>query len=682
MAKKNPFKSAIILSTVALALFLMNYFVLVPQKEKKDKAKTQEALLFPDIERSDVLEVKLTNSKGSFQLRKKADGDNKWIVSEKDKTFDGDKTAIEGLITTLLSAKKESSTAEKNLSAIGLEPAGLRVSITHAKDKTQDHELLLGADSKADYFLYAKWSDKEESFLTSRSLRFGVDKSLNDLRNKKIMSLDFNKMTQISLKSLGDEKSPSQNLTFIRPDTKSPWTVANARKKITLDVSEIEKWINGINSLVVTSFASENSAQRNQFGFRNPVASLTITYEAEDKKPARTEAWVMAKAQDPSSPEKIKPFKNYFAELSGPSTYEIAETFKDNFKVDLFKFRPKKIINFEKSQVSALTLSDGKNVFEFKKNQDQWAPINPPGQTLGALKTNSFSKLFDALFQSKAQSFADNLNPQSAGFSNPQRIIEFRGQKDGQEVPLGTLFVGTKVKDKTYYIRSENLDAPAVVELDIENLAPLNWDHFTESVQKVEEKKDIATESALLNTTQATIKPSEGKKKMKLEPTVKSTREIKKLPAAIVKPGHRYTAKIELSSGLVLGMEFAADKAPYTVSNFLHLARNGYYDGVKFHRVIPKFVVQGGDPTGSGAGGPGYEFDNEDNDLKHVRGALSMAHKGRNTNGSQFFIVLAPQPHLDGVHPIFGKVTDGLDKIDTIKQGDSMKKVEVFEEAL
>lgn len=131
-----------------------------------------------------------------------------------------------------------------------------------------------------------------------------------------------------------------------------------------------------------------------------------------------------------------------------------------------------------------------------------------------------------------------------------------------------------------------------------------------------------------------------------------------------------------------LEIEFDAEKAPYTVSNFIHLARNGFYNNVKFHRVIPDFVVQGGDPTGTGTGGPGWMFDNEDNDLKHIRGALSMAHAGRDTNGSQFFIVLSPQPHLDGLHTVFGRVTKGTEKLDEIKQGDYMKKVEVFERSL
>ncbi|MEI7440399.1 MAG: peptidylprolyl isomerase [bacterium] len=132
-------------------------------------------------------------------------------------------------------------------------------------------------------------------------------------------------------------------------------------------------------------------------------------------------------------------------------------------------------------------------------------------------------------------------------------------------------------------------------------------------------------------------------------------------------------------NGRKLKGEFNSDKAPYTVSNFIHLARNHFYDGTVFHRVIRDFVLQGGDPTGSGRGGPGWMFNNEDNDLKHLRGSLSMAHAGRDTNGSQFFIVLQPQPHLDGVHTVFGRITEGLDELDLVKQGDQLATVEVFQ---
>jgi cyclophilin family peptidyl-prolyl cis-trans isomerase len=116
-----------------------------------------------------------------------------------------------------------------------------------------------------------------------------------------------------------------------------------------------------------------------------------------------------------------------------------------------------------------------------------------------------------------------------------------------------------------------------------------------------------------------------------------------------------------------IAVELFDDDAPKTVENFTKLARDGFYDGVIFHRVIPDFMIQGGDPTGTGSGGPGYTFEDEFNDNKVVRGALAMANAGPNTNGSQFFIVTTEAASwLDGKHTVFGRVTDGMDVVDTI----------------
>jgi peptidyl-prolyl cis-trans isomerase B (cyclophilin B) len=116
-------------------------------------------------------------------------------------------------------------------------------------------------------------------------------------------------------------------------------------------------------------------------------------------------------------------------------------------------------------------------------------------------------------------------------------------------------------------------------------------------------------------------------------------------------------------------IELFDDDAPKTVENFKKLANDGFYNGVIFHRVIPDFMIQGGDPTGTGSGGPGYQFEDEFNDHKVERGALAMANAGPNTNGSQFFIVTAEAtPWLDGKHTVFGKVTSGMDVVDTIEQ--------------
>src|SRR5471032_3328629 len=130
------------------------------------------------------------------------------------------------------------------------------------------------------------------------------------------------------------------------------------------------------------------------------------------------------------------------------------------------------------------------------------------------------------------------------------------------------------------------------------------------------------------------------------------------------------SATLQTNHGAI-EIELYDDDAPTTVGNFLKLARDGFYDLVVFHRVIPDFMIQGGDPTGTGSGGPGYQFEDEFNDRKIVRGALAMANAGPNTNGSQFFIVTAEAcAWLDGKHTVFGRVTAGMDVVDAIEQVD------------
>lgn len=140
-------------------------------------------------------------------------------------------------------------------------------------------------------------------------------------------------------------------------------------------------------------------------------------------------------------------------------------------------------------------------------------------------------------------------------------------------------------------------------------------------------------------------------------------------------------AIIEVEQGKIV-IELFEKEAPGTVENFTKLIGEGFYNGLKFHRVIPEFVVQGGCPNGSGTGGPGYTIpcETEGNPHIHQRGALSMAHRGKDTGGSQFFLVLEAQPHLDGVHTVFGQIIEGLDVLDQIKQGDRMQEVVVVEE--
>jgi peptidyl-prolyl cis-trans isomerase B (cyclophilin B) len=151
-------------------------------------------------------------------------------------------------------------------------------------------------------------------------------------------------------------------------------------------------------------------------------------------------------------------------------------------------------------------------------------------------------------------------------------------------------------------------------------------------------------------------------------------------PAMQIDTKKSYRATMETSKG-VIELVLHPEYAPKTVNNFVFLAREGFYDGLVFHRVIPNFMVQGGDPSGSGRGGPGYRFEDEflGNPLTHDTGVISMANAGPNTNGSQFFITHAPQPHLNGKHTVFGKVLDGQQVVNAIQQGDKLVSVRIRE---
>ncbi len=161
-------------------------------------------------------------------------------------------------------------------------------------------------------------------------------------------------------------------------------------------------------------------------------------------------------------------------------------------------------------------------------------------------------------------------------------------------------------------------------------------------------------------------------------------------PPLTIDIAKRYTATFETDKGDIVVSLFA-DKAPNTVNNFVFLAREGFYDGTTFHRVIPNFMAQGGDPTGTGRGGPGYRFPDEfAPGLKHDKpGILSMANAGPNTNGSQFFLTFVPTPHLDGRHAVFGEVTAGMDVLLSVSPrdpqsasapGDAIRTISIAEE--
>ena len=159
-----------------------------------------------------------------------------------------------------------------------------------------------------------------------------------------------------------------------------------------------------------------------------------------------------------------------------------------------------------------------------------------------------------------------------------------------------------------------------------------------------------------------------------------SPQEWASAPEMIIDPAKKYTATITTDKGAMV-LELFAEKTPKTVNNFVFLSQEGFYDGIVFHRVIPDFMAQGGDPTGTGRGGPGYRFEDEFHpELKHDKpGILSMANAGPGTNGSQFFITHVPTPHLNNKHSVFGQVTEGIDVLMAVGVGTKISSVTISE---
>jgi peptidyl-prolyl cis-trans isomerase B (cyclophilin B) len=662
MAKKSPLKSSLILLAVAAGVLALTWFVLKPQHEAREKNKDKAQLLWADVEREKVLEFKVDGPSGALHLKRKAEKADEWLVSGA-KTFDADRGAVDGIVSTVLAAKKESVVGgAPSLKDLGLEPAKYKLSF----GVVQPRELLIGEDTPVDYLVYAKWSDSQEVFLTSRSLRFGIDKKMSELRNKRVLSMALGDLSSIEIVATGADKLDRAHLSFRHADGQG-WKVqsgakdAKNAKAFTADSGELDRWFAAVSGTMAAGFASDDPKEKAQFGLTKPVGTITLT--SKDGK--TVSRWAFGTASEGTG--KDRKAKYYLSAEGDDTTYEVSESFKDHFKVTVFRFRPKDVARFAKADVDGFVVSDGKDTLEVVKEGALW---KAKGRVL---KAESVEKAIDALAGLKVAEYVEPASAAAATLARPFRTVELRGQ--GKTLAL--LVFGKPQAGGRVAVRTESMESPGLATLDLVQSVPMTAEGYGAEAEAASPAAGSAPVPA--NASQP-VTAAKGKK-VKLEPTLSSPKEVKKLPASIVKPGHKYTAEITLEKGGKIVIEFAADKAPYTVSNFLNLARNKFYDGVLFHRVIKDFMAQGGDPEGKGYGGPGYKFEDERNDLSHERGVISMANAGPNTNGSQFFIVYKPQPHLNGKHTVFGKVTSGMEVVDGIRGGDAMKTVEVFEEA-
>ena len=649
------------------------YWLLSSQLRSADAKKEKSSLLFSDMKREDFLALTLRvpvveNQKpgeNEIQLKRLAEGKDQWIVTSVDKNYPADTGAVNGIISTILSARSESRLSDVDLREVKLEPEKMALEI---ETKSGKKKILLGEDTPTDYYVYARVEGESQVILTSRSLRFGVDKKISDLRQKNIFEIAANEVKSLKLTSSGREDLSGFTKIFMTQAAPNQWS-AEEPFKVGVETREVESFIEALSKTTVKNFYSEDLSEKKKLSFSWPLVTIEIEKNSADSKKS---IWKLVSLTKPNAPKE----KIYLISEEGKeSVYEVSESFKNLFRLNFFRFRPKTITKLAKNEINHIQIQRGDIEIVLSQSANKWnADFKTPSKSYsGPARQEQVDLILGKLSDIEALQYLDTWDSRRLGLDAPSAIVNLQRKSGESSVDVANLFFGKKIDATQIVIRKENMEAAAGVSFDLEYYLPTDAAKFLEKIPELDSKgasKDIASSS------------ESKKESIMLQPTVSDLKSLKKLPASIVKPGHKYRAIITTVDGKIIEAELAAAEAPYTVSNFIHLARNHFYDGVKFHRVIPDFVIQGGDPTGTGGGGPGYKFDNEDNNLKHLRGSFSMAHAGRNTNGSQFFIVLKPQTHLDGVHTVFGKVTKGENILDTIKPGDTMKKVEVFEDAL
>lgn len=646
--RKNPLLGSGILLIASIALVLLSVYVLKPQFQKDKEQKDSSTLLWKNVKRDQISEIFISTIDQSFTLKRQEDSKS-WSLETNGKSFEADTSSIDSFISSLISTKKEDS-VQIDSTKSGLQAPVVRLKLTYKDEKNQkvENEILIGEDSPVDYQSYAQWAHENTPFMVSKTLKSVSNKKAAEFRNKKVFNANLADLKSIQI--LG-KKNFSLEL-----GEGGKWFIQTGKRKLLADKGASSDWLSSLNNIKALSFPENTKDKKNleKYGLSNAgnkISFLTLKNEKTD--------WVISKGKNP------KESKVYASNNKSKTIYEMPSSLISEVNKDYADLRHKQLISLDKNKIEKMTYDSKDLKISLHKLGDRWIGTHSfrNQKTEGTFKAEAVQKMLNSLSLIKADKFLEK-SPREASLGIGKAKIEIIEASSKAIV----LEIGNKTPQKEYPLWAANFEDPILSPIAFEDL-------FSETPEKLLDKKELD------KSPPAGASSVQGQKKlMKLEKSVNSVSELKKLPAPIVEKGAKYTVVFNFKNGRKLKGEFDSEKAPYTVSNFIHLARNHFYDGTVFHRVIRDFVLQGGDPTGSGRGGPGWMFDNEDNDLKHLRGSFSMAHAGRNTNGSQFFIVLQPQPHLDGVHTVFGRITEGLNELDLVKQGDQLATVEIFQE--
>ena len=345
----------------------------------------------------------------------------------------------------------------------------------------------------------------------------------------------------------------------------------------------------------------------------------------------------------------------------------------------IFAFDPETIKQF------SLITKDSTITFE-KDNSGVWTGIEPEPFTPKNVEIKRMTRAFASL---KTNEYARTEDVDNESFQNP--TITVKAMLDNGEEKILNIAVHDEEK-KQYFARTNQTEFTYLIVEYRVNMFKKDLDMLKEVSEEKEEKtieqaiKEVKEEKETqekviediekqLNKGDADNEASDVIPQEQKESEMENeSTEANQFKTEIIDNDSLPEIIIQTNKGDIV-LELYEDDAPNTIANFINLATSGYYNGLKFHRVIDNFMIQTGDPQGTGAGGPGYTFKDEFSSRKHQKGTLSMANRGPNTNGSQFFITHVPTPWLDGKHTVFGQVLKGQDVVDAIEQGDKMIKV-------
>ena len=671
-----------ILFLIAAAFFAYIYFYEVQYKQKAQETKNQAFKIFSPL-KDKVKQITLKNSFGQWQWAKS--GEN-WSF-QKPMVTEADAAEVNRVLEDLYEVSFKEKVPHvkpsqlQNFGFFADSPKNTFIEFL-AQDKpdgpTTSKTLLIGDNTPVQNKFYAmvfntkyeglptfKDTDVPEVFITDKNIKTQLDKEMKAFRAKNLVSFRQPDVDTVTL--VGRDNNSKYLLR--RNNTSATETLIShiewwGDRHFPADSTQVENVLSTLKNLKAQDFIDQEPtpAILQKYGLHLPDLTLTLT--DKDKK-----SMVLAYRKD------MQNITEGVVYVKGKNLlYRVKDA--DIQKLNLAShtlYMKKPFARLRLDSLLGVTFRyRGQDVLDisFDKKEKTWILAakeklaNTPPVAIKDTKIKAFEETLNQLDIKEYKITPATPNLQSGW--NMEVVFKFQNE-------TRSLWYKPMSKDVVFGVPEYGLEMVAEKASLKNKFEPFfTYGYFYDPV-----KEDVKTEPIASNVSSSSTSEKKGAYKPmtkplsdKIERPSKDWAKHLKSPEAILEVEGKGTVKIKLE----------VQKAPLTVSNFVNLATHKFYDGLTFHRVIKDFMAQGGDPNGTGTGGPGYKFEDEtSNGLAHDRGVISMANSGPNTNGSQFFITFQPQPHLNGKHTVFGRVVEGLSVLDSIQQGDKIKSVKIVD---